>query len=71
MKDTEHKRDYYTCKRLRLLQYLKESGFTPYATIPDPTNVRFSWWLFENTPELQKCVDQYFKELKEKQQFIH
>jgi hypothetical protein len=61
MEYTEHKRDYYTCKRLRLLTFLKDRGFTPFATIPEPTNIKFNWWLFDNTPELQSCLNEYFK----------
>ena len=61
MGTTEHKRDYYTCKRLRLLTFLKDKGFTPIATIPEPTNIKFNWWLFDNTPELQSCLNEYFK----------
>jgi hypothetical protein len=46
-----------------MLEYLKIKGFTPCATIPDPTNARYNWWLFKNTPELESCVEQYFTEL--------
>lgn len=67
MSENKHSRQYYTCKRLRLLHYLKERGFTPFETIPDPTNVKYSWWLFENTAELTTAVEEYFKDLKEKQ----
>lgn len=70
MDGCKHKRDYYACKRLRLLQYLKERGFMPYATIPEPTNVKYSWWLFENTPELEACVEQYFAQLQKKKEPI-
>lgn len=57
-------RDIYTCKRLRMLEYLKKSGFSPYATIPDPTNDKYNWWLFENSPEFEQCVNAYFEQLK-------
>jgi hypothetical protein len=65
--DVTHKRDYYTCKRLRLLNYLTSKGFVPFATIPEPTNIKFNWWLFENTPELQQSVTEYFNQMKENQ----
>ena len=61
------KRDYYTCKRLRLLNHLKSNGFTPFATIPEPTNHNYNWWLFENSPELEKCINEYFENLKQRQ----
>lgn len=59
-------KDIYTCKRLRLLEHLKKNGFSPFATIPDPTNDRYNWWLFEKSPEFEKCVNAYFEQLKNK-----
>ena len=55
------KKRYYTCKRLRMLEYLKMRGFKPEVTIPDATNPRYNWWLFEYTPELQQAVSDYFE----------
>lgn len=63
MNENKH-RDLYACKRLRMLEYLKRHGFTPTATIPDPTNARYNWWLFENTPEFEACVSAYFEQKK-------
>lgn len=60
-KELQHKREYYTCKRLRLLQYLLENGFEPYAEIPDPTNYKMKWWLFKNDVELEEAIDKYFE----------
>ena len=61
----ENKRkDIYTCKRLRMLEYLKNHGYTPFATIPDPTNARYNWWLFENSTEFEAVVNAYFEQLK-------
>jgi hypothetical protein len=65
MNESKHIKKYM-CKRLRMLEYLKEHGFTPCATIPDPTNVRYNWWLFESTPELDKCVAAYFEQLQQR-----
>lgn len=50
----------FTCKRLRLLSYLKEKGFLPYATIPDSSNPRYNVWLFANSPALERAIDSYF-----------
>jgi hypothetical protein len=61
--ETRHK-DIYACKRMRLLEYLKEHGFTPIKAISDPTNDRYNWWLFENTPELEACVSAYFEKIQ-------
>lgn len=55
---------HYTCKRLRMCEYLIKQGFTPTATIPDATNPRFNWWLFEQSPELETAVNTYFELLK-------
>lgn len=59
-----HKSKYYTCKRLRLLEYLINLGFEPVKSIPDAINPRYNWWLFNNTPELEDAITNYFKDLK-------
>ena len=51
----------YTCKRMRMLSYLKEHGFLPYATVPDIKNPKYSVWLFNSSPALEQCVENYFK----------
>ena len=53
-------------KRLRLLQYLVDRGYTEYKIIPDPTTTKagYNWFVFKNTPELQRVVDEYFLNLK-------
>ena len=65
--ECRHQREYYTCKRLRMLQYLKEQGFIPYLTLPDVQNPRYNVWKFKNTPELEDAIDRYFDELNNKQ----
>lgn len=57
---------YYTCKRLRMLEWLKNKGFKPVKMIPDATNDKYNWWLFEVSPELEKAVDEYFAEIQSK-----
>lgn len=60
----EHKATY-TVKRLRLLQYLKEKGFTKYTVIPDPTTSEpYNWFVFQNSEELEAALNEYFKNLK-------
>ncbi len=56
----KHKGEYYTCKRLRLLQFLKERGFLPYMTLPDVDNPKFNIWRFKNSPELESALDEWF-----------
>ena len=63
-REVKHKQEYYTCKRLRMLEYLKGEGFVPYLTLPDVSNPRFNVWRFKNTPELEDAIDKYFKSLK-------
>lgn len=60
MQGTKHKSYYYTVKRLRLLEYLLDKGFEVAKTIPDPSNPKYKWWLFVNTPELEAVVTEYF-----------
>lgn len=50
----------YTCKRMRMLSYLKEHGFLPYVTVPDIKNPKYSVWLFNSSPELERCIENYF-----------
>lgn len=63
MENCKHQKPYYTVKRLRLLQYLKERGHMESATIPDPTNPKYNWWLFDNTPELEMDIEAYFNNI--------
>lgn len=59
MEEIKH-RDTYTCKRLRMLTYLRNLGFIPYATVPDYMNPKFMVWKFKNTPELEQAIDDWF-----------
>lgn len=52
--------EVYCCKRLRLLEYLLDKGFKPYATTPDATNWKYKNWLFTNSEELEMALDNYF-----------
>ena len=56
----KHKNELYTCKRMRLLEYLKRNGFLPVMTVPDCDNPRYNVWKFVNTPELEECIENYF-----------
>lgn len=61
---SEHRMEYYTCKRIRLLSYLRAKGFIPYETIPDLQNPKYYNWKFHNTPELQEAIEEYFSRYK-------
>lgn len=55
--------EYYTCKRLRMFEYLLQNGFEPESTIHDPTNYKYNWWIFKNSCELEACIEAYFENL--------
>ncbi len=55
-------RPYYYCKRLRLLDYLISKGFRAVGTMPDVRNPNYRVWKFENTPELEQALAEYFAE---------
>ena len=59
-RELKHKSSFYTCKRLRLLEFLKAKGFTPIKTIPDANNPAYNWWLFENSADLERVLEEYF-----------
>lgn len=58
------KQKYYICKRLRLLEYLQNQGFEPVKTIPDATNPKYKWWLFEKNEKFEIKLQEYFTNLK-------
>ena len=66
-RELKHKSSFYTCKRLRLLEFLKSKGFKPIKTIPDANNPAFNWWLFDNSAELEKTLEEYFKNKRKKE----
>ena len=66
MNACKHKATHYTVKRLRLLKHLVDSGFTDFEVIPDPTNPKYNWFLFENTPALEKVIEAYFDDISKK-----
>ena len=51
--------EYYICKRLRMLEHLKNKGFLPVRTEPDIKNPRYSVWIFKNSIELSEAIDEY------------
>lgn len=60
--NNDHKMKYYTCKRARLLKFLRDKGFVPYETILDYKNPKYYNWRFYNTPKLQKAIEEYFSQ---------
>ena len=60
----EKRGEFYSCKRMRLLNFLMERGFYPEATVPDPQNIKYKWWLFRNNKELETSISEYFSQYK-------
>ncbi len=56
----------YFCKRLRMLEWLRNRGYMPFKVMPDANNPKYNVFLFENTPELERDIELYFEELKTK-----
>lgn len=56
----KHKQEYYTCKRLRLLIFLRNKGFMPEQTVPDVYNPKYMVWKFRNCPALEDAIDEWF-----------
>lgn len=50
----------YFCKKLRLLEYLTNKGFKPFAVAPDKFNSKLSVWLFKNSAALYDAVEEYY-----------
>lgn len=50
----------YFCKRLRLLIFLEKKGFKYIHVIKDKKNPNYSIWLFEDSEELRKAVEEYY-----------
>jgi hypothetical protein len=56
----------YCCKRWRMYTWLRERGFYPIKTIPDVQRSDFNNWVFENSPELENAIYEYFDGLIKK-----
>lgn len=58
--------EFYLCKRLRLLEFLRSKGFIPEQTLPDCNNPKYLVWRFRNSVELEAAIDSYFEQIKKK-----
>lgn len=56
----------YTCKRLRMYEWLTRRGWKPIRTIPDTDNASYINWIYEATKEFKQDVKLYFELLKMK-----
>jgi hypothetical protein len=55
----------FCVKRLKMLTYLVNRGFTEYEMIPDPTsNKGYNWFLFKNSDALEEAITEYLAQFK-------
>lgn len=59
----KHQKEYYTCKRMKLLIFLRNKGFIPEQTVPDLYNPKYLVWRFKNSPELECAIEEYFSQV--------
>ena len=59
----KHQKEYYTCKRMKLLIFLRNKGFIPEETTYDLHNPKYLVWRFKNSPELESAIEEYFSQL--------
>ena len=52
--------NYYICKKMRLLDYLCKHNHFPIREQVDIKNPKFKVWVYESTPELLQCVEDYY-----------
>lgn len=58
MGSNEHRT--YVCRKLWLYEMLTKRGFEPYKVAPDKYNCKKLVWLYNDTPELQEVVKEYY-----------
>lgn len=51
----------FTCRRLRMLNYLRDRGFIPFKSVPEINNPKYYNWLFYNSPELEQAINEWFE----------
>lgn len=54
----------YTCKRLRMYDWLSMRGWKPIRRETDLMNANYINWVYERTPEFDADVNLYFEWLK-------
>ena len=53
----------YFCTRPKLYSILVTAGFMPIEVVPHFTIPKYHVWVFEETPELRKIVDEYLSNI--------
>jgi hypothetical protein len=55
----------FCVKRMKMLSYLVDKGFTEYEIIPDPTSTKgYKWFIFKNSEALEEAITEYFAQFK-------
>lgn len=51
---------------LKVMEQLVRLGYVPVATLPNPKNIKYNCWVFEQTEEFQKDLSMVLKEASQK-----
>jgi hypothetical protein len=50
----------YVCRKLYLYNFLTNKGFKPFKVCPDKWNCEKLVWLYANSADIQKAVEEYY-----------
>lgn len=56
----------YLCRKIRLFEFLANKGFRPKKTLVDKYDSKRFVWLYDNTPELENAVKEYYRNIPQK-----
>lgn len=56
----------YVCRKIRLYDFLTKKGFKPFKQVTDKNDCKRLVWLYEDTPDLQTAVKEYYSEIPQK-----
>ena len=51
----------YVCKKIKLYEYLTNKGYKPYRVATDIYNAERKVWLYDDSDNLRKDIDNYYK----------
>lgn len=58
--------EIYICKRLRMLEFLRNKGHMPFKIMPDVNNPKYNVFYFTNTAELEDSIYEYFEMIEKR-----
>ena len=53
----------FLCKSLKMFEYLCVCGFSPSVKVPNVENPTLNNWVFENSPDLEIAIKNFFEAL--------